>query len=410
MRPFEPKDLERVVDEIIEFAAIPAPTFAEESRLAWIEHRLAGLPGDRSRDVAGNLVWRWGSGRRHVLVMAHVDTVFPMTTSLEIERRGGELVGPGVGDNAAAVIVAIAVVERLLDECRPAAGALAFTVCEEGEGNLRGAREACRSLRPNAVIALEGHGLDEVVSEAVGSLRTLLRIEGPGGHSWVDRGTPSAVHELLAVGERLLAAQTPRAPVNLGLVRGGTSVNTIAADAELAVEVRSSDDASLADFEELLRGLITEPPLTLRMAPFVRRPAGRLDPSAPLLQKVRDVRAKLDLPDALGAGSTDANAAISAGIPALALGVTRGSGMHTTRERIEIAPLRTGADQLAGVLSHLLCDGLGGSSPRHSSPRTAATPRATMCGETDMAQSTDHCYRARGSETTMSDCFSEVEG
>ena len=87
-------------DELIEFASIPAPTGAERRRIDWLGDRLEGLPGDRAVDAAGNLVWRFGADRPQLLVMAHVDTVFGPDVALEIRRDGGELVGPGIGDNA----------------------------------------------------------------------------------------------------------------------------------------------------------------------------------------------------------------------------------------------------------------------------------------------------------------------
>lgn len=166
---------------IAELARIPAPTFAEEARLAWVEERLSRLPGAAERDRAGNVVWRWGAGAPRLLVLAHVDTVFPAGTELGARRDGDALVGPGVGDNAAAVVVAIEVTGRLLREQALAPGAVAFTVGEEGLGNLRGAIAVCSELRPEAAIALEGHGLEHVLVDAVGSVRARVTVSGPGG-------------------------------------------------------------------------------------------------------------------------------------------------------------------------------------------------------------------------------------
>ena len=133
------------------------------------------------------------------MVAAHVDTVFATETDLTVRTSGDDLVGPGIGDNAAAVAVAVNVVEELLGGDALAPGAVAFTVGEEGLGNLRGAIAAVHSIAPDAFIALEGHGLDEVLVEAVGSVRARVRVSGPGGHSWEDRGTPSAIDGLTAL-------------------------------------------------------------------------------------------------------------------------------------------------------------------------------------------------------------------
>lgn len=339
---------------ITELALIPAPTFAEEPRLAWVERRLAGLPGAVERDRAGNVVWRWGDGAPGVLVLAHVDTVFPDGTELTARRDDGELVGPGVGDNAAAVVVAIDVVARLLRGESLAAGAVAFTVGEEGLGNLRGATAACADLRPDVAIALEGHGLEHVLVDAIGSVRARVAVSGPGGHSWVDRGRPSAIHALPALIDRLLSVSTREAPVNVGLVSGGRSVNAIADAAELTVERRSLDPDALEEFRAVLDALRAPAPLAVETELLGARPAGRLTHDHPLLSAVREVRTELGLPDALAGGSTDANAALAAGIPALVLGVAHGSAMHTLDERIDVSSLELGRDQLERVLLRLL--------------------------------------------------------
>src|SRR5262249_21913837 len=150
----------------------------EEPRIAWIERRLSTSAGSRRRDAAGNLIWTWGNGPPRLLLTAHVDTVFPADMPLDVRIEGERLVGPGVGANAAAIATTIHVVSRMLDKHELAAGAVAFTVAEEGLGNLRGAHTACEEQRPDAVIALEGHGLDSVVVDAVGSVRARIAARG----------------------------------------------------------------------------------------------------------------------------------------------------------------------------------------------------------------------------------------
>lgn len=344
-----------LVEEVVELAAIPAPTFAEEPRLEWLERRLDGAPGRRWRDAVGNLVWAWGEGRPRLLLTAHVDTVFPAGTDLTVRREGEDLVGPGVGDNAAAVAVAVHATEALLASGPAAApGAVAFTVGEEGPGNLRGAREAVASLRPRAMIALEGHMLDEVVVDAVGSVRARVEVSGPGGHSWSDRGGASAIDGLLELAAGLRRVSTPRAPVNIGTIAGGRAVNAIADRAELTVERRALTEAALEEFEAALAALSLPAPLRVAVEPTGRRPAGRLDREAPLLAAVLAVRDRLGLGSALGEGSTDANAALAAGVPALCVGVSRGRSMHALDERIDASTLAIGAAQTEAIWRELL--------------------------------------------------------
>lgn len=346
--------LEQIIDDAVGLALVPAPTFREGPRLDWLEERLAGAPGRRYRDSAGSVIWMLGEGRPEVLVTAHVDTVFSDGVPLEVQRLGGLLVGPGIGDNAVAIATVVGVAEELVKCSFTAPWAVAFTVGEEGLGNLRGSATACDELRPRHVIAVEGHGLDRIFVDAVGSVRARIVVGGPGGHSWVDRGMPSAVHALLAVTAELLRDSSADAPVNIGVVSGGESVNAIAAEATALVELRSLEERRLEEFSSSLTELVLEPPLELRVDESGRRPAGSLPRDSTLLGVVCAVRAQLGLPVSLDAASTDANAALVRGIPALALGVARGGGMHTIDEHIEIDSIPIGYRQLAEILTVLL--------------------------------------------------------
>lgn len=333
-------------DELARFTAIPAPTGSEDARIRWLEDRLVELPGSLGRDEVGNLLWRFG-GSPELLLMAHVDTVFHGLGEIDVERSDAELIGPGVGDNAAAVMAVVWTLAEL--DSIPPGLAVAFTVGEEGLGNLRGALHACRSLRPAMAVALEGHGLDEVVTEHVGSTRARVTIRGPGGHSWSDRGTPSAIHALLPIGAGLAMAGA-----NIGRVSGGGAVNAIASEAELLAERRSLDQGELDQFEVEVGEFIVDPPLSLEHEIVGKRPAGRISRDHPLVQSVVRARRGLGLPDGFGAGSTDANAAAAFDIPAVSIGCTRGSGMHTPGERIELEPLELGCRQLGAVIGALL--------------------------------------------------------
>jgi acetylornithine deacetylase/succinyl-diaminopimelate desuccinylase-like protein len=174
-----------------------------------------------------------------------------------------------------------------------------------------------------------------------------LTVTGPGGHSWWNRGRPSATRGLV----QLLAGLDD---VNIGVLSGGEAVNAIARHATAVVEVRSLDETRLEEAHEQLHGLRAPDGLELAVATVDRRPAGRLDRDHPLLAAVRAVRAELGLPDELRDGSTDANAALAAGIPAVAIGCARGADMHTPEERIEQDSIALGVAQLDGVLRRLV--------------------------------------------------------
>jgi acetylornithine deacetylase/succinyl-diaminopimelate desuccinylase-like protein len=347
------------LDDLIELARVPAPTFDEGERIAWLQRRLAQAPGRTVVDTAGNLIWAFDGARPRVLLLAHVDTVFARDVPHEPRIEGDRVRGPGIGDNAAAVVCAVQVVEQLAREGAAEGVAVAFTVGEEGLGNLAGARSACETLQPEIALALEGHGLSHVAVDGVGSLRARITVRGPGGHSWANRGRPSAIDEVCRIARTLSRQPRGDASTNIGLIRGGTAVNAIAAHAELVIEQRALDETLLARFGRALQMLSVEPPLTLEIEEVGRRPAGRLDRRQPLLATVRRVREELGLPDELVAASTDANAALAAGIPALCLGCATGGEMHTPDEYIDIGSLAAGREQLRSVLRAVLWDNPG---------------------------------------------------
>lgn len=345
-----------IIADAVALAELPGGTGHERVRIDWLHKRLAAAPGSRHVDGAGNLVWTFGPPPYRLAVLVHVDDVFGEQTARGVTRRDGWLCGPGIGDNAIAVATAVAVIERALADPGEKPLAVVFTVGEEGLGGLRGARHACRELAPEAVLALEGHGSDRVFTDAVGSLRVRLTVTGPGGHSWWDRGRASAVHELVRLLTGMIASVPAPLSVNVGLVDGGTGVNAIAARASATVEWRATDQAALDRQEAALAELATEvsPGLRLEAERLDRRPAGSVPLAHPLVAAVLRARRAVGLPDATGDGSTDANAALAAGIPAVALGCCVGEDMHAPTERIRADSIAGGAGQLQAVLAEIL--------------------------------------------------------
>jgi tripeptide aminopeptidase len=347
-----------IAADAVTLAELDGGTGRERVRIDWLLRRLHDAPGSRRVDDAGNLVWAFGPPPHRLAVLVHVDDVFGEATVRGITERDGWLSGPGIGDNAVAVATAVAVAEHGLIEHRPAGPTLplviVFTVGEEGLGGLRGARHACRELAPEAVLALEGHGIDRVFTDAVGSLRVQLTVTGPGGHSWWDRGRPSAVHELVRLLHEIIASASAERPVNVGMIDGGTGVNAIAARASATVEWRSTDQAELDRQNAALAGLDVATGLRLSVERRDSRPAGSVPLTHPLVAAVQRARRSVGLPATTADGSTDANAALAAGIPAVALGCCEGENMHAPAERIRADSIATGARQLRAVLQEVL--------------------------------------------------------
>ncbi len=346
-----------IAADAVTLAELHGGTGHESVRIDWLQRRLADAPGGRHVDDVGNLVWAFGPRPYRLAVLVHVDDVFSDAVARGVTLRDGWLCGPGIGDNAIAVATAVAVAERVLappGAPGPLPVAVVFTVGEEGLGGLRGARHACRELAPEAVLALEGHGCDRIFVDAVGSLRARLTVTGPGGHSWWDRGRPSAIHELARLLHAMVTSPPASLSVNVGLIDGGTGVNAIAAQASATVEWRSADQAALSRQEAALPGLEAGPGLRLSAERLDARPAGSVPIGHPLVTAVRRARRSVGLPGTAADGSTDANAALAAGIPALALGCCEGADMHAPTERIRASSIATGAAQLRAVLTEIL--------------------------------------------------------
>ena len=345
-----------IAADAVALAELHGGTGHEQVRIDWLQGRLEHAPGIRYVDGVGNLVWAFGPPPYRLAVLVHVDDAFDEATERGVTRRDGWLCGPGIGDNAIAVATAVAVASRELAGPGPRPVAVVFTVGEEGLGGLRGARHACRELAPEAVLALEGHGCDRVFTDAVGSVRVRFTVTGPGGHSWWDRGRPSAVHGLTGLLHAMIVSVPAPLTVNVGLVEGGSGVNAIAARASATVEWRATDQAALDRQEAALACM--EPAvaagLRLSVQRLDRRPAGSLPVTHPLVAAVLRARSSIGLPVTTADGSTDANAALAAGIPAVALGCCQGEDMHAPTERIRADSIATGAAQLRVVLAELL--------------------------------------------------------
>jgi acetylornithine deacetylase/succinyl-diaminopimelate desuccinylase-like protein len=363
--------LRRLADEAVPAVAdlaeqiclIPAPSYEETERAHFVAAELERRGLETDIDEVGNVyARRTGRGEQPSLMLAaHTDTVFPRETPLTVTRRDGELVGPSIGDNSLGVAAMLELLS-LLDRARiETPGDLLFVanVGEEGLGNLRGIRAAVDRYAGElgGVIAIEGHNLGRVTHMGVGSKRIRAIVHGPGGHSWGAYGEPSAIHELCAAVAEMLRISVPSDPkttFNVGIIEGGVSVNTIAPRASAVIDMRSVDPEALArlasEVERIVLGRATAL-IRTEIEVLGERPAGRVSPSAPIVQAAADILTRLGIEPTLNASSTDANIPIARGIPAICVGVTRGSGTHRVEESIQLQPIGLGMLQLALLAS-----------------------------------------------------------
>ncbi len=353
--------LDEVVEETLHLCRIPGPTFDEAERAAYAEARMRSIglddvQVDEMYNVTGVL-----EGHRDgptTLVAAHIDTVFPRGTPLDVRRTPNRLYGPSIGDNSVAVTGMLSVAQglRRLDELPSGRVIFAANVGEEGLGNLCGIRALLQKWRGevDTVLAVEGHGVDEIRNAGIGSTRLEITFEGDGGHSWGAFGTPSAIHAMghaIHKISRLKMSQQPKTSYNVGLVEGGESINTIAPRATMLLDLRSVEANQLQRLERrvarIFENVAQETGIRIESRTVGQRPAATLDIAHPLCQQMHAIRKRLRLRQAtFSASSTDANLPLSQGIPSLCLGMTRGGLAHTVREYIDIAPILFGLRQL----------------------------------------------------------------
>ncbi len=345
----------------LEVASIPAPPFGEAARSSWLADRFheAGLQGVQIDDVGNVFGVHPGVGNRYISLSAHIDTVFPAATALNIRQQGKRLYGPGVSDNGAGIAALLAIAHALKTAGVHHSLPFVFVgnVGEEGEGDLRGMRHVFSNSAWKDSIAysviIDGAGSDTVVAEALGSRRFEIIVRGPGGHSWSDFGAPNPIITLARAIETLSQTPVPASPkttFNVGVIRGGTSVNSIPESARMRVDLRSTSMAEIDRLERALRIALdraikaeneaaamhgTRRPQSVSSEVVVigNRPAGELDPEARILKVIRAVDNHLGNTAQVQRASTDANVPLSMGREAIAIGGGgSGGGAHTLQE------------------------------------------------------------------------------
>jgi tripeptide aminopeptidase len=351
------------LDQQASICEIPAPPFKEAMRAAEYKRRFEslGLRNVRIDSVGNVIAERPGTGSGPtVLVEGHLDTVFPEGTGVKVKRQGPRMTAPGIGDDCRGLAVVLAVARAFEKAGVQTKGTVYFVgdVGEEGPGNLRGTRHLLtRELKGKIdyFISVDGEGLG-LTSRAVGSHRYRVTYKGPGGHSYGAFGIPNPIHALgraiAAIGDLDVPA-SPKVTFNVGVIQGGTSVNSISGDATMEVDMRSESATELAVIDAKVQRILTNAlaaengrwpadarsRLTLTVDTMGIRPTGGQADSA------RIVRAALDAAKALGftshtnASSTDSNIPISLGIPAITIdGGGSGSGAHSLGEWYDDGP------------------------------------------------------------------------
>jgi acetylornithine deacetylase/succinyl-diaminopimelate desuccinylase-like protein len=357
----------------IEIARIAAPTGGERQRARWVAERFAGFGLRAVLDAEGNVVARFPGAyaAAPVVICAHLDTVFPETTMLDIRRTGERVVGPGICDNGRGLAVML-VLARVLQQCRGAfARPVEFvgTTGEEGAGDLRGAKFRFNNgQRPFAVIALDGAGDERIVNTALGSRRFRIAYQGPGGHSWAAYGSANPVHAAARATASLANLRhggAGRSALTVSRIGGGVSINSIPDAAWLEVDARSTSDTTLARLEQSVREIAAaaaveenqrrtrgSAPLTVTIERLGDRPSGKTPEDAPIVEAAIEATRLVGRSPELATASTDANAAMGIGAPAIAIGGGgRGGDAHSNREWFDNTSATAGVERALTIVA-----------------------------------------------------------
>lgn len=359
--------LEEMVAENIAVCEVAAPPFQEHARAEyvarrWREEGLSNVWVDDTPNVYAEIIGEQPGPT--LLVAAHLDTVFPAGTNVQVRREGHTLHAPGVRDDSTAVAALIQLVVGLreLGIQLPGRLILVGTAGEEGLGDLRGMKAAIARFgdQLDAVIAADGN-LGSVIYQGIASRRLQVKVTTGGGHSWGDFGVPNAIHVLgrmIADISYLTVPTDPRTTYNVGVISGGTSINSVAPNAELLLDMRSTSPDSLAELEGRVRAILeqraVEGQVALEVVVVGDRPGGAISAEHPLVQSARDILQALGQSPVSAPSSTDANVPLSRGIPAVCVGITSGRGAHRMDESLDVRPMPIGLTQLALLICAVL--------------------------------------------------------
>lgn len=358
-----------VIDQAIDIQQIAAPTFDEAERATYVKAEFAhfGLE-DIQVDDMFNVCGVFPGQLRDapgVMIAAHTDTVFPAETDLKVQRESKVIYGPGLGDNSLGVAALLGVLHHWRHEgIEPLCDVwFVATSREEGLGDLGGMRVAYDTLgdKIGAVINLEGLALGHVYNGGIAVRRLHITAKTDGGHSWTHFGRPSAIHGIMNLGAKIThieVQKSPRTTYNIGIVDGGQSINSIAAEASLWLDMRAETKEALAHLEQQVQAAIAEvthDELQFAVEVVGDRPAGMIEENHPLVQMAMSALRMAHVQGSLQAGSTDGNVPLSHGCPTVTIGITRGGNAHRVDEYIETQPVAAGMKQLL-LLSLATCE------------------------------------------------------
>lgn len=349
---------EKTNKNLLELTEIEAPPFKEEKRAKEFAKRLrlAGLENVWIDSIGNVIGFLKGSiGNKNIAINAHIDTVFPEGTDVRVQVRNDTLYAPGIGDDTRGLAMLLTIAETIkMNNIEPLNNIIFIgTVGEEGLGDLRGVRYLFENNNPkiDSWIAIDGGSIGRVNNQALGSYRYEVIFDGPGGHSWGAFGLVNP-HHALGYGIKnfiekadLYTSSGPKTSYNVGVISGGTSINSIPFESSMLIDIRSIEPNRLDDMEEILFNSMQKAlkeqnemkrsgsDLTLTINKIGNRPSGKVEESVPLIQRTIAATQYMGVEPRLTIGSTDSNIPISIGVPSVTIGRGgEGGGAHSLDE------------------------------------------------------------------------------
>lgn len=355
---------EILLANLVMIGEIPAPTFDEEQRIEFLINRF------KEADISKNSVDEVGNGigilegkqgDKNILVVAHADTVFDANVNHTIQVESDKITGPGVADNSLglSVMASLPLFLEELDIELENNLILMGATRSLGRGNLEGVRFFLSHFdRPiTAGLAIEGIELGRLSHTSIGMKRGIIHCEVPETYDWSRFGDASAIltlNEVINRINKIKLPQRPRTSIVMGSIKGGTSFNTIALNADLRFEIRSESSEMVYEIHHTLQEIIAEVSSrsgdSITMDVFAQREPGGISFSHPLVRKTRQAMNKLGVEPHPGPSTSELSALIDHEIPSITLGVTHGDHVDETTQSIEIEPIYTGIAQIIGTL------------------------------------------------------------
>lgn len=371
MKTYVEQTHERAKNFVRDLCRIPAPSGMEENRSAYVKAWFEENGGENvTIDEAKNVICPYNikdDKEPLIVIMAHLDTVFPDLEPMPFEERDGRFFSPGVTDDTANLATLAVAARYIMTNRIPTRYGILFVAnsCEEGLGNLKGCRQIVRDYgdRIRHFITVDGTSHQRIVNHGVGSHRYKVVLRTEGGHSYGKFGNRNAIACLSNMITALYNVKVPsegdsKTTYNVGTIEGGTSVNTIAQEATMLYEYRSDSIACLSSMEKMFGSVIEAyraMGLEIEVERIGERPVGKepdTEDAKELIQFVSDsIRDVIGKEPRFASSSTDANIPLSVGIPAVCITGAEGGGCHTREEWLDVESMKRGVALILDFLS-----------------------------------------------------------